>query len=52
MKLIVGLWLMTIVLLVATYKAVGTIGPVIGSLAGVALGLSACITCVKFGGKS
>lgn len=52
MKLIVGLWAVTAILLVATYKATGTIGPVIGSFAGMALGLSACITCVKFGGRS
>ena len=51
MKLIVGMWALTLFLLVITLCVAGLPGQMMGGLAGMSLGLAVCITCVTLGGK-
>lgn len=52
MKLIVGLWALTAVLLLATFSLSGLPGQMMGGFAGMAIGLAVCITCVTRGGRA
>ena len=51
MKLIVGLWALTLFLLVITLCVAGLPGQMMGVFAGMSLGLAVCITCVTLGDK-
>lgn len=50
--IVFGMWGLTIFLLACTYFAQGQFGVMAGSIAGIALGLSVCITFVESRSKS